>query len=420
VVPPPPGDTGPFAGFGLLPELVQAVKALGYAEPTPIQAKALPLALAGKDVLGSAMTGSGKTAAFVLPLLQTLMKGRQPTKEKPVVRAVVLVPTRELAAQVEAAVRDLSRFSQVRCVLVIGGASFHEQTQALRRGAQIVVATPGRLLDHYGRRTLKFDAVEVAVLDEADRMLDMGFMPDIRRIMSSLPRQRQTHMFSATIPPEVERVVHEFMHDPVRIAIDRTATPASGITQILYPVMSGQKFELLHFIINKTRINSAVVFTRTRSRADQVARYLEVRGIPVVALHSDKTQAQRDRAMEGFREQKHQILVATDIAARGLDVRHISHVINFDVPLHAEDYVHRVGRTGRVFTAGDAITLMGMEEERFVAAIERLIGAAIPRQAFPDFPYQVPPQLVAYKPPVSQRYRFRRRIARSSSHRFRR
>jgi ATP-dependent RNA helicase RhlE len=413
-----------------LPELVQAVKALGYEEPTPIQAQALPLALEGKDVLGSAMTGSGKTAAFVLPLLQKLIKSRQakrpaahagkgPAAAHPV-RALVLVPTRELASQVEAAVRDLSRFSQARCVLVIGGASFHEQVQALRRGAEIVVATPGRLLDHYGRHTLRLDTVEVAVLDEADRMLDMGFMPDIRRIMQSLPRQRQTHMFSATIPPEVERVIHEFMREPVRIAIDRTATPASGITQILYPVMSDQKFELLHFIINKTRINSAVVFTRTRSRADQVARFLEVRGIHVVALHSDKTQAQRDRAMEGFREQKHQILVATDIAARGLDVRHISHVINFDVPLHPEDYVHRVGRTGRVFTTGDALTLMSMEEERFVSAIERLIGAAIPRQAFPDFPYRVPPQLVAYRAPAFQRLRLRRRIARSSSHRFRR
>jgi len=240
-----PADTGPFAGFGLLPELVQAVKALGFEVPTPIQVQALPPALAGRDVLGSAMTGSGKTAAFVLPLLQRLIKARLAKRPVPsgkpaagghVVRALVLVPTRELAAQVEAAVRDLSRFSQARCVLVIGGASFHEQVQALRRGAEIVVATPGRLLDHYGRRTLRLDTVEVAVLDEADRMLDMGFMPDIRRIMASLPRQRQTHMFSATIPPEVERVVHEFMREPVRVAIDRAAAPATGISQVLYPV----------------------------------------------------------------------------------------------------------------------------------------------------------------------------------------
>ena len=405
------------------------MQALGFTEPTPIQAQALPMALKGKDVLGSAMTGSGKTMAFVLPLLQKLIlsrrarpaaqPGRGQVTEHPV-RALVLVPTRELATQVEEAVRQFSRFTQARCVLIIGGASFHEQLSALRKGADIVVATPGRLLDHYGRRQIRLDTVEVAVLDEADRMLDMGFMPDIRRIMQALPKQRQTHMFSATIPPEVARVVHEFMREPVRIAIDADNTPASGITQALYPINAGEKFELLHFILKKTKIKSAVIFTRTRSRAEQVTRYLEVRGVKVVALHSDKTQAQRDNAMEGFREQKHQILVATDIAARGLDVRHISHVINFDVPLHAEDYVHRVGRTGRVFAAGDAITLMDLSEERFVAAIERLIGVPIPRLAFPEFAYKVPPQMKAYKEPTAQRFKFRRRIARSSSHRFRR
>ena len=424
-----PPQTGPFAEFGLLPELFKAIQAQGFTEPTPIQAKALPPALAGQDVLGSAQTGSGKTLAFVLPLLQklTLSRAKRPAAqhgkgqvtEHPV-RALVLVPTRELATQVEEAVRQFSRFSQARCVLIIGGASFHEQLQSLRRGADIVVATPGRLLDHYGRRQIRLDTVEVAVLDEADRMLDMGFMPDIRRIMQALPRQRQTHMFSATIPPEVARVVHEFMRDPVRIEIDMNIAPASGITQALYPINAGEKFELLAFILKKTKVKSAVIFTRTRSRADQVARYLEVRGVPVVALHSDKTQAQRDSAMTGFREQKHQILVATDIAARGLDVRHISHVINFDVPLHPEDYVHRVGRTGRVFAAGDAITLMDLSEERFVAAIERLIGTPIPRLAFPEFPYKVPPQMKAYKEPTAQRFKFRRRIARSSSHRFRR
>ncbi|MDD5627889.1 MAG: DEAD/DEAH box helicase [Elusimicrobia bacterium] len=402
---------------------------MAYKEPTPIQAQALPPALAGQDVLGSAMTGSGKTLAFVLPLLQKLILSRRerPAAASPKgrvtehpVRALVLVPTRELAAQVERAVRELTKFSQARCVLIIGGASFHEQLQALRKGADIVVATPGRLLDHYGRRQIRLDTLEVAVLDEADRMLDMGFMPDIRRIMQALPKQRQTMMFSATIPPEVARVVGEFMREPVRISIDADNTPATGIRQALYPINSGEKFELLHFILKKTQVKSAVIFTRTRSRANQVARFLELRGVKVAALHSDKTQAQRDLAMEGFRQQKHQILVATDIAARGLDVRHISHVINFDVPLHPEDYVHRVGRTGRVFATGDAITLMGLDEERFVAAIERLIGAPIPRLAFPEFPYKVPPQMKAYKQPAMQRFKFRRRIARSSSHRFRR
>jgi ATP-dependent RNA helicase RhlE len=422
-------QTGPFAQFKLLPELYKAVQALGYKDPTPIQSQALPHALSGQDVLGSAQTGSGKTLAFVLPLLQKLILSRRlrPAGQQPKgrvvtehpVRALVLVPTRELATQVEKAVRELTKFSQARCVLIIGGASFHEQLQALRKGADIVVATPGRLLDHYGRRQIRLDTVEMAVLDEADRMLDMGFMPDIRRIMQALPKQRQTCMFSATIPAEVARVVNEFMHEPVRIAIDADNAPASGIKQALYPVNAGEKFDLLYFIIQKTKIKSAVIFVRTRSRAEQVARYLEVRGVHVAALHSDKTQAQRDNAMDGFREQKHQILVATDIAARGLDVRHISHVINFDVPLHAEDYVHRVGRTGRVFSEGDAITLMDLTEERFVAAIERLIKTPIPRLAFPEFPYKIPPQMKAYREPTAQRFKFRRRIARSSSHRFR-
>jgi ATP-dependent RNA helicase RhlE len=405
----------PFSNYNLLPQLLQGIKAMGFTSFTPIQTQAVPPAIEGKDVLGSAMTGSGKTVAFILPVLQRLLKDR-----KPGVRAIVLVPTRELAAQVETAVRDLARFSEIKCVLVIGGASFHMQTQALRRGADIVVATPGRLLDHYQRRTLSLNAVEVAVLDEADRMLDMGFMPDIRRIMHSLPQDRQTLMFSATIPPEIQRAINEFMREPVRIQIDPPAQPASGITQMLYPVMADQKRDLLLAILQNTQITSAVIFTRTKSRADQVARFLESHGMPAAVLHSNKTQAERDRAMQSFRGQKHQILVATDIAARGLDVRHISHVVNFDVPLHPEDYVHRIGRTGRVFAVGDAITLMGLEEERFVIAIEKFIGATIPRCAFPNFAYRVPPHLTPYKPPVTHHFRLRRRIARSSSHRFRR
>ena len=425
VPPPPPAVPEPFAGFGLIPDLLKAVRAMGFSTPTPIQERSLPPALKGQDVLGSAMTGSGKTAAFVLPLLQRLFQERAATGKgaaprRPCVRALVLVPTRELAAQVESAVRDLARNTPARCVLVIGGASFHEQEQALRRGADIVVATPGRLLDHCSRRTLALDGVRVAVLDEADRMLDMGFMPDVRRIMASLPRDRQTLMFSATIPPDVERAVREFMRDPVRICVDPPATPASGIVQMLYPVMADQKLELLVTILTKTKITSVVVFTRTRSRADQVARFLENRGMPVALLHSNRSQDQRDKAMAGFRGRTRQILVATDIAARGLDVRHISHVVNFDVPLHPEDYVHRIGRTGRVFAVGDAITLMSLEEERFVNAIERLIGTSIPRCVFPEFPYRVPPHLTPYKPPTSHHFRIRRRIARSSSHRFRR
>jgi ATP-dependent RNA helicase RhlE len=395
---------------------------MGFSAPTPVQHQAIPAALEGRDVLGSAQTGSGKTVAFVLPLLQKLLSSRQPGHaSKPTVKAVVLIPTRELAAQVETCVRDCARFSDIQCALVIGGVSFHNQVQALRKGAEIVVATPGRLLDHYRQRTLDLKHIQVAVLDEADRMLDMGFMPDIRRIMQSLPRERQTLMFSATIPPEVERVVGEFMRDPVRIAIDRPSSPAAGITQLVYPITMDQKYELLLAILKNSQVTSAVIFTRTKDRADRVARTLESAGIRVAVLHSNKTQAQRTQAMDAFRAQKYQVLVATDIAARGLDVEHISHVINFDVPQHPEDYVHRIGRTGRAFKVGDAITLLTLDEQRYVTAVESYIGQTIPRAALPDFPYRVQPVLVAYKAPATSGFgRLRRSIPRGSGLRFRR
>jgi len=412
----------PFSTYNLLPDLVKAVKAMGFTSFMPIQAQAIPPGLEGKDILGSAQTGSGKTVAFVLPLLQKLLneKAHAQPGAKSSVRALILVPTRELAAQVETAVRDLARFTPVKCVLIIGGTSFDAQLRGLRQGAEIVVATPGRLLDHFRSGNIALSGVRVAVLDEADRMLDMGFMPDIRRIMQTLPKDRQTLMFSATIPPEVERVVGEFMRSPVRIEVDRPSSPAAGVTQMLYPVMQDQKYELLYAILKNTQITSAVIFTRTKHRADRVARFLEGRGIPVAVLHSNRSQAQRTNAMDGFRESKHQILVATDIAARGIDVRQISHVINFDVPQHAEDYVHRIGRTGRAFGVGDAITLADREEEKHIAAIEQFISQTIPRCAYPDFPYKVPPLLKTYKAPISQSFRLRRTIARSSRMRFRR
>jgi ATP-dependent RNA helicase RhlE len=408
--------------FNILPELVKGIHAMGFTAYMPIQLQAIPPGLEGKDVLGSAQTGSGKTVAFVLPLLDKMLRAKQASGQphKTAVRAIILVPTRELAAQVETAVRDLARFTSVKCVLIIGGTSYHNQVQALKQGAEIVVATPGRLLDHYRSNTIHFRDVRTAVLDEADRMLDMGFMPDIRRIMSSLPKDRQTLMFSATIPPEVERVVGEFMRSPVRIEVDRPRSTAAGITQMIYPVPAEQKYDLLHAILKNTQIASAVIFTRTKHRADRVARYLEGKGIRVAVLHSNRSQAQRTQAMDAFRDKKNQLLVATDIAARGIDVKHISHVVNFDVPTHAEDYVHRIGRTGRAFTVGDAYTLMDREEEKFIAAIEQFIGATIPRCAFPDFPYKVAPLLKAYKPPVTQHFRMRRTIARSSRMRFRR
>ena len=413
----------PFSQFDLLPDLQKAVAAMGFTAPTPIQVQAIPPGLEGKDVLGSAQTGSGKTVAFAIPVLQKLLtkRSQEAGGGRVPVRAMILVPTRELAAQVETAFRDLSRFSPASCVLLIGGASFHNQAQALRKGVDVVVATPGRLLDHVRQRTLDLRSVLVAVLDEADRMLDMGFMPDVRRIMSLLPRERQTLMFSATIPPEVERVVGSFMREPVRIEIDRPTSPASGISQLLYPITPDQRLDLLLAILKNEQVTSAVVFTRTKSRADMVAKFLQAKGIPVAVLHSNRTQSQRDQAMDNFREQRRQVLVATDIAARGIDVRHISHVVNFDVPQHPEDYVHRIGRTGRAFTVGEAVTLMTFDEQRYVTSVEAFIGQTIPRAALPDFPYRVKPLLTAYKAPAASGFgRIRRSIPRGSGMRFRR
>ena len=412
----------PFTRLGLRPELLEAVKALGYAAPTPIQEKSLPETMLGKDVIGSAMTGSGKTMAFVLPMLQKLLDDRaaDPHKGGARVRALVLVPTRELAAQVEKAVGELAKFSPVKCALIIGGASFTTQRDALKKGAEVVCATPGRLLDLLRSGDLHLRDVKVAVLDEADRMLDMGFMPDVRRIMQMLPKERQTLMFSATIPPEVERVVNEFMRSPVRVEVDRPRSTATTVTQALYPVTEGQKGALLAAIVQADGVDSVIVFTRTKARADYVAHCLDKKGITCVALHSALSQTERDRAMKDFREGRHTIMVATALAARGLDVPEVSHVINYDVPEHAEDYVHRIGRTGRAMTEGDAVTLVSFEEERLIPSIEAFIGQAIARKALPGFAYRVPPRLHTYTAPMSSKFRLRRVIPRGGSSKFRR
>ena len=412
----------PFTRLGLRPELLEAVNALGYASPMPIQEKSLPESMAGKDVIGSAQTGSGKTMAFVLPLLQKLLNDREadPHKGGARVRALVLVPTRELATQVEKAVGELAKFSPVKCALIIGGASFTTQRDALRKGAEVVCATPGRLLDLIRSGDLHLRDVKVAVLDEADRMLDMGFMPDVRRIMKLLPSERQTLMFSATIPPEVERVVNEFMRSPVRVEVDRPRSTATSVKQWIYPVTEGQKGELLAAIVKLDSVDSVIVFTRTKARADYVAHCLDKKGITCVALHSALSQTERDRAMNDFREGRHTILVATDLAARGIDVPEVSHVVNYDVPEHADDYVHRIGRTGRALTEGDAVTLVSFEEERLLPSIEAFIGKAIPRKALDGFAYRVPPRLHTYKPPMSSNFRIRRSIPRGGGSRFKR
>ncbi len=372
----------PFTRLGLPAPLLQGVRSAGYTEPTPIQQRAIPIALAGHDLVGAAQTGTGKTAAFLLPILARLLGGSRG------LRALVLVPTRELAAQVETNARDYARFTGIRASVVYGGVPISPQIARLRRDeVDLLVATPGRLLDLHGRMALRLDGVEVLVLDEADRMVDMGFAPDLRRILALLPRKRQTLMFSATMPPDLNRVAKEALRDPRRVDLAPPSRPAAGITQAIYPVPRHLKPDLLDQVLLGPGATSVLVFTRTKHGADRLARQLQKRGHSVAALHGDRTQGQRERALEGLKRGRVQVLVATDIASRGIDVEDISHVVNYDVPRSPEDYVHRIGRTGRVQATGDAFTLMSPEEEKDVVAIERFLGRAIPRVRIPDFDY---------------------------------
>ncbi len=373
----------PFSKLGLPPPIVKGVRAAGYTEPTPIQRRAIPIVLAGHDLVGAAQTGTGKTAAFVLPILARLLKGHH------ALRALVLVPTRELAAQVETNARDYARFTSVRAGVVFGGVPIGPQERMLRHdGVDLLVATPGRLLDLHGRQSVSLDDVEVLVLDEADRMVDMGFAPDLRRILRLLPTRRQTLMFSATMPPELNRVASEALRQPQRVDLAPPSRPAAGITQAIYPVARHLKVELLDQVLLGEDVSSAIVFTRTKRSADRLTRALLRRGHSVAALHGDRSQGQRERALSDLRRGRIQVLVATDIASRGIDVDDISHVVNYDVPHTPEDYVHRIGRTGRVEAVGDAFTLMSPEEKSDVAAIERFLGRSIPRVMVPDFDYQ--------------------------------
>jgi ATP-dependent RNA helicase RhlE len=380
-------DTGgfvPFAALGLPAPLVKGVRAAGYTSPTPIQAKAIPLILTGRDLIGAAQTGTGKTAAFILPILAHLMKGGDR------LRALVLTPTRELAAQVETNARDYARFTNLKVGVVFGGVPIGPQERLLRnQGVDLLVATPGRLLDLQGRQSVSLDEVEILVLDEADRMVDMGFAPDLRRILNLLPKQRQTLMFSATMPPDLNKVAKEAMHDPNRVDLAPPSRPAAGITQAVYPVPRHLKTDLLDELLRRgTEMGGVIVFTRTKHGASRLARNLERRHHSVAALHGDRTQSQRERALDDLRRGRVDVLVATDIASRGIDVTLITHVINFDVPHTPEDYVHRIGRTGRVDALGDAFTFMASEEAKDVAAIERFLGKTIPRVILPDFDYK--------------------------------
>ncbi|PYP17845.1 MAG: RNA helicase [Gemmatimonadetes bacterium] len=376
----------PFAALGLAPELVRAVADEGYAHPTPIQSEAIPLALAGRDLIGSAQTGTGKTAAFVLPILQRLSAGK-----RGVLRALILVPTRELAEQVAASIRAYGRHTHLTGAAVYGGVGMEPQTRALKHGADIVVATPGRLLDHMERGHVNFTQLEVLVLDEADRMLDMGFAPDVRRILSALPEERQTMLFSATISPEVDALARRALNGHASVEIGRRAQAAEGIEHVIVAVDKLQKRGALGAILKAKPTGQTLIFTRTKYGADKLVTFLKREGIAANALHGDKAQSHRTRTLDQFRNGTAEILVATDIAARGIDVDGIRMVVNFDVPTDPEVYVHRVGRTARAGARGLALTLISPDEWLLMADVERLIGQNFPREVIPGFEPSVPP-----------------------------
>jgi ATP-dependent RNA helicase RhlE len=370
-----------FNELGLSAKVLKAVRDAGYTTPTPIQAQAIPLVLKGRDLMGLAQTGTGKTAAFTLPIVDRLLDGPRRT------RALVLTPTRELCVQVEESVHKYARHSDLSVVSVYGGVPLEPQQKKLRAGVDIVVATPGRLIDHLERQNVVFDDLEVLVLDEADRMLDMGFAPQINRIISDVPSYRQTLLFSATMPPEVEALARKYLRKPLVVQVGRRSQAASTVTHAVYPVPRERKSALLANLLRQETLDSVLVFTRTKHGADRVVRHLEREGIKATAMHADKTQPQRTKALQDFKSGKVRVLVATDIAQRGLDISDITHVINYDVPQQAEDYVHRIGRTGRAEKEGDAFTFMSPDEIAMVRSIERVIGQPIPRISVPGYDF---------------------------------
>lgn len=372
----------PFSSLKLHPSLLRGIKELGFTRPTPIQDEAIPLALAGRDVLAAAMTGSGKTAAFLLPILHRLIDQPRGTT-----RALVLTPTRELAAQILEELNDLAVHTPITAAAVFGGVGMGPQEHAFRSGVDVLVATPGRLLDHFRAPYARLPGVEYLVLDEADRMLDMGFLPDVRRVLRHLPARRQTLCFSATLPPPIVQLTREVLRNPELIQVNRTAAPAVGITQAVYPVSQQLKSALFLALLQRGEMKEALVFTRTKHRADRLAAYLVKHGIKAERIHGNRSQPQRTAALAAFKSGKCRVLVATDIAARGIDVAALGHVVNFDVPAAPEDYIHRVGRTARAELTGDAFTLVAPEEEAELRGIERAIGKRLPRVTIPDFDY---------------------------------
>lgn len=378
-----------FDEFGLDPRCLRVLHQQEIVTPTPVQEQAIPIALSGRDLIAVAQTGTGKTLAFSLPAL-TRLAAEHVTRNS----ILVLTPTRELAVQVQRVMEQLAKTLHMHSVAVYGGVGMEKQTQDLRKGREIIVATPGRLLDHLGRGNVAFQHLRILILDEADRMLDMGFLPDIRRILRQLPRERQTMMFSATFPDEIARLTAEMMNNPERISVGPVARPVDSVRQLIYPVRPEDKTRLLLKILEEQKISSAVIFLRTKDRTERVGHMLHKRGFNAAAIHGDRSQRQREQALEGFRKGKYSILVATDVAARGLDIEGITHVINYDIPPTAEDYIHRIGRTARAQAEGDAITFVCPADHTALETIERALGRNLPRAEWDG----APPVLSLYTP----------------------
>jgi ATP-dependent RNA helicase RhlE len=375
----------PFTHLKLHPDLLRGIKDLGFQRPTPIQADAVPPGLEGRDLLACAQTGSGKTAAFLLPIMNGLMQ--KPRSRPGTTRALILTPTRELAAQILEDLKDLAVHTPINGAAVYGGVGMGPQEHAFRSGVDVIIGTPGRLLDHFRQPYAKLNGLEYLVLDEADRMLDMGFLPDIRRVLRHIPAKRQTLFFSATLPEPIVKLSGDMLHNPVFINLERKAAPATGIMHAVYPVPAHLKPALLVHLVTSGDVKEALVFTRTKHRADRLAKHLEHHRVNVQRIHGNRSQAQRTDALAGFKSGKYRVLVATDIAARGIDVTALGHVINFDVPAAPDDYIHRVGRTARAEMTGSAYTLVAPEDEGSIRDIERAINKRLPRVTVPDFDY---------------------------------
>lgn len=382
-----------FQDFGLAPEILRALNDQGYLHPTPIQAEAIPVVLQGKDVMGAAQTGTGKTAGFSLPIIQLLMAhaSASASPARHPVRALILTPTRELADQVAENVKAYCRHTPLRSLVVFGGMDMAPQTAALRAGVEIVIATPGRLLDHVQQKTINLSQTQILVMDEADRMLDMGFLPDLQRIINLLPKQRQNLMFSATFSPEIKKLAATFLKDPVTIEVARSNATAENVTQLIYKVEESAKADAVSYIIRERKLKQVIVFSNTKLGASRLARQLEKEGVKASAIHGDKSQSERMAALEAFKGGNVEVLVATDVAARGLDIAELPCVINYDLPYNAEDYVHRIGRTGRAGASGDAISLFSDKDARLLLDIEKLIKTTL-----------LPTELVGFAPAAVQ------------------